>query len=102
MHFTPCGTDSWFNLPRDQGVAYAAQESWIQSDTIRNNILFGSPFDEDRYRKGKYLTKCLGNREDMNVTQIVIVLHQCALERDLDLFDAGDATEVGEKGITLR
>ena len=30
------------------------------------------------------------------------VIKQCALERDLDLFDAGDETEVGEKGITLR
>ncbi|KAG8864750.1 hypothetical protein FRB96_003335 [Tulasnella sp. 330] len=29
------------------------------------------------------------------------VLHQCALETDLKLFDAGDATEVGEKGLTL-
>jgi hypothetical protein len=32
----------------------------------------------------------------------VIVLYQCGLERDLDLFDAGDMTEVGEKGLTLR
>ncbi len=30
------------------------------------------------------------------------VIEQCALERDLSLFDAGDETEVGEKGITLR
>lgn len=30
------------------------------------------------------------------------VIKQCALERDLSLFDAGDKTEVGEKGITLR
>lgn len=32
----------------------------------------------------------------------VSVLAQCVLERDLELFDAGDSTEVGEKGITLR
>jgi hypothetical protein len=30
------------------------------------------------------------------------VLYQCALEQDLLLFQAGDATEVGEKGLTLR
>lgn len=30
------------------------------------------------------------------------VIHQCALTRDLRLFKAGDATEVGEKGLTLR
>ena len=33
---------------------------------------------------------------------ICTVIEQCALERDLELFDAGDETEVGEKGITLR
>ncbi|KAF5338427.1 hypothetical protein D9758_012247 [Tetrapyrgos nigripes] len=73
MHFIPSSPDSWYNLPRDSGVAYAAQESW-------ENILFGAPFDEERYRK---------------------VIHQCGLERDLTLFEAGDATEVGEKGLTL-
>ncbi|KAF4617689.1 hypothetical protein D9613_006261 [Agrocybe pediades] len=80
MHYNPTGVDSWFNLPRAGGVAYAAQESWVQNDTIRENILFGSPYDEARYRK---------------------VIKQCALERDLELFEAGDATEVGEKGLTL-
>lgn len=29
------------------------------------------------------------------------VLEQCALKRDLELFEAGDETEVGEKGLTL-
>ena len=33
---------------------------------------------------------------------ILSVLHQCALTKDLTLFEAGDATEVGEKGLTLR
>ena len=30
-----------------------------------------------------------------------LVIRQCALERDLSLFDAGDETEVGERGVTL-
>uniref|UniRef100_A0A8H8CG88 P-loop containing nucleoside triphosphate hydrolase protein n=1 Tax=Psilocybe cubensis TaxID=181762 RepID=A0A8H8CG88_PSICU len=80
MHFIKSGLDAWFNLPRSGGVAYAAQESWVQNDTIKDNILFGSAYDEVRYKK---------------------VLYQCALERDLNLFEAGDATEVGERGITL-
>ncbi|KIP05211.1 hypothetical protein PHLGIDRAFT_534835 [Phlebiopsis gigantea 11061_1 CR5-6] len=75
------------------------EESWVQNDTIRvrvfsplmggwgtetwqDNILFGAPYDEERYKKGEFI-------------------YQCALTRDLSLFDAGDATEVGEKGITL-
>ncbi|KAF9481121.1 multidrug resistance-associated ABC transporter [Pholiota conissans] len=80
MHFIRIATDSWFNLPRGEGVAYAAQESWVQSETIRDNILFGNPYDKVRYRK---------------------VLRQCALEKDMELFEAGDKTEVGEKGLTL-
>ncbi|OJA20724.1 hypothetical protein AZE42_08493, partial [Rhizopogon vesiculosus] len=80
MHFMPSDPTSWFNLPRKGGVAYAAQESWVQNETIRDNIIFGAPYDEVRYKK---------------------VLYQCALERDLTLFEAGDKTEVGEKGLTL-
>ncbi|KAJ6508402.1 hypothetical protein C8R45DRAFT_967292 [Mycena sanguinolenta] len=80
MHFIPSGPDSWYNLPRNSGVAYAAQESWMLNETIRSNITFDTPFDEERYKK---------------------VLYQCALEPDLKLFQAGDQTEVGEKGLTL-
>ncbi|KAG9103574.1 hypothetical protein FRC06_009826 [Ceratobasidium sp. 370] len=80
MHFVPSVPDSWFALPREGGVAYAAQEAWVQNETIRENILFGAEYDEARYKK---------------------VISQCALERDLTLFDAGDQTEVGEKGMTL-
>ncbi|KAF7352122.1 ATP-binding cassette transporter [Mycena venus] len=80
MHFTPASPRSWYNLPRGGGVAYAAQESWVLNETIRDNILFGAEYEEERYRK---------------------VLYQCALERDLELFEAGDKSEVGEKGLTL-
>lgn len=80
LHYIPAGPDSWCNLPRAGGVAYAAQESWVQNETIRNNILFGSPYNEQRYKE---------------------VIYQCGLSRDLTLFDAGDRTEVGEKGLTL-
>lgn len=29
------------------------------------------------------------------------MIYQCGLERDIALFEAGDQTEVGEKGLTL-
>ncbi|CDO77193.1 hypothetical protein BN946_scf184747.g6 [Trametes cinnabarina] len=80
LHYIPTGPDSFVSLPRSGGVAYAAQESWVQNETIRDNILFGAPYDEERYNK---------------------VIYQCALKRDLSLFEAGDKTEVGEKGLTL-
>lgn len=65
-------------LPRERGVAYVSQTAWLQNATIRDNILFGSNFDPDRYGR---------------------VIAACALEPDLRLWEAGDETEVGEKGI---
>jgi ABC-type multidrug transport system fused ATPase/permease subunit len=50
------------------------------SNDYQNNIIFGAPYDKERYQK---------------------VIYQCCLERDLTLLGAGDQTEVGEKGITL-
>ena len=35
MHYIPAGPDSFVSLPREAGVAYAAQESWVQNDTIK-------------------------------------------------------------------
>ncbi|KAI0793376.1 hypothetical protein C8Q75DRAFT_558190 [Abortiporus biennis] len=80
MHAAPLGPNPKICLPRHKGIAYHAQESWVLNGTIRNNIIFGANFDEERYNA---------------------VLTQCSLNHDLRLFDAGDQTEVGEKGITL-
>ena len=30
-------------------VGYASQEAWVFSATLRDNILFGLPYDPDRY-----------------------------------------------------
>ncbi|KAL0951622.1 hypothetical protein HGRIS_008303 [Hohenbuehelia grisea] len=67
---------------RNHQVAYCAQNPWLEHATIRDNIIFGSQyeFDEDRYQA---------------------VIEACALTRDLGIFEAGDLTEIGEKGITL-
>ena len=59
-------------------VVYVPQTPWLQNATIRDNILFGEVYVEDRYLK---------------------VVKACALLRDLDALEYGDLTEVGEKGI---
>ncbi|KAI8912518.1 P-loop containing nucleoside triphosphate hydrolase protein [Gorgonomyces haynaldii] len=61
-------------------LGYAPQQAWIQNGTIRDNILFGQPFDQERYYK---------------------VLFDCALTRDLEIWPDGDMTEIGERGINL-
>lgn len=60
--------------------AYVAQQAWLVNASIKENILFAAPFDEQRYKD---------------------VLVACALEHDLEILDNGDETLVGEKGITL-
>ncbi|TFK86638.1 P-loop containing nucleoside triphosphate hydrolase protein [Polyporus arcularius HHB13444] len=82
MHYKPLGQDSVFYGPRDRvgGIAYVAQEPWILQETVRSNILFGTPFDEDRYKK---------------------TLYACALGPDLAGWSKSDLTEVGERGVTL-
>ncbi|ORX38217.1 ABC transporter type 1, transmembrane domain-containing protein [Kockovaella imperatae] len=60
-------------------VAYCAQTPWLLGATIRDNIVFGSTWNSNRYQQ---------------------VLDACALRRDLEIFDLGDETEVGEKGTT--
>ncbi|KAJ2115595.1 hypothetical protein IW146_002186 [Coemansia sp. RSA 922] len=61
-------------------IAYVAQEAWLRNATIRDNILFGEAYDQQRYEE---------------------VLRVCALKPDLRIFDAGDRTEIGERGVTL-
>ena len=35
MYYLPRRSESWYNLPRAGGIAYAAQESWVLNDTVR-------------------------------------------------------------------
>ncbi|XP_041671461.1 ATP-binding cassette sub-family C member 3 isoform X1 [Cheilinus undulatus] len=61
-------------------VAYVPQQAWIQNATLRDNILFGRPYNEQKY---------------------CCVMHACALTPDLEVLPGGDMTEIGEKGINL-
>lgn len=61
-------------------VAYVSQEPWILNETIRENILFGRPLQEEFYQK---------------------VLESASLTQDLSTLGAGDLTEVGARGVNL-
>ncbi|PYI34478.1 ABC transporter family protein [Aspergillus indologenus CBS 114.80] len=66
--------------PQSSAIAFVSQEPCIRSGTVRDNILFGSSFDQDRYQS---------------------VVSACALDRDLELMDMKDKTEMGPQGSNL-
>lgn len=59
---------------------YAPQQAWIQNVSFEKNITFGLPYDKQKY---------------------INALHVCALEKDIELLQDGDQTEIGERGINL-
>ncbi|VAI82642.1 unnamed protein product [Triticum turgidum subsp. durum] len=61
-------------------IAYISQNAWIQSGTVRDNILFGSSMDEERYHN---------------------TLMRCSLVKDLEMLPYGDCTQIGERGVNL-
>lgn len=60
--------------------AYVAQDPWIENASLRDNILYGLPLDEERY----------------NAT-----IEACALRKDLAMLTDGDMAELGTNGINL-
>ncbi|KAA6390867.1 MAG: ABC transporter ATP-binding protein, partial [Streblomastix strix] len=64
----------------DGSIAYCPQTAWINNNTIRGNITFGSEFNQRRYNE---------------------VVRICALEPDFNTLAAGDMTAIGEKGVNL-
>lgn len=63
-----------------QPVAFVSQTPWLQNATIKDNILLGSPIDEERYKK---------------------VLTACVLNPDLAVLEKGDKTVIGLRGVKL-
>ena len=67
-------------LRPNKPIGYCSQTPWLQSMSIRENILFGAPYDLQRYNH---------------------VIYACALMPDLAVMAAGDFSMIGENGIGL-
>ena len=61
-------------------IAYVSQLAWIQTGTIKENILFGRAMDHVRYQE---------------------TLEKCSLVKDIEMLPFGDLTQIGERGINL-
>jgi ABC-type multidrug transport system fused ATPase/permease subunit len=62
-------------------LAVVSQQAWIYSDSLQENILFGSPMNKEKYDK---------------------VLDICCLRPDITALINGDQTLIGERGVNLR
>ena len=61
-------------------IAYVSQTPWIENASVKQNILYGLPYDQGRYRS---------------------TLRDCALESDLKIMPDGEDTEIGAGGINI-
>jgi ABC-type transport system involved in cytochrome bd biosynthesis fused ATPase/permease subunit len=61
-------------------VSFAAQQPYVLTGTVRENVLCGRPWDPARY---------------------AAVLEACCLRPDLRAWPNGDATVIGERGVNL-
>ncbi|KAL1140983.1 hypothetical protein AAG570_000909, partial [Ranatra chinensis] len=69
-------------LKWEKGVtmAYVSQQPWVMNATLRENILFGLPYNQRRF------------------TRVILA---AALQRDIEGLPNKDLTELGEKGVNL-
>ncbi|KAF4321003.1 hypothetical protein JM18_004513 [Phytophthora kernoviae] len=74
-----CVSGSVFLSPKYK-VAYCSEQPWLQTLSIKDNVIFGSTYDESKYYR---------------------VLDACCLLEDLESLPDGDDTMIGPKGINL-
>ncbi|TPX59470.1 hypothetical protein CcCBS67573_g09088 [Chytriomyces confervae] len=65
---------------RSKKISFCTQTPFILSGSVRDNVTFGLPFDAQKFRK---------------------VIDVCAMESDLKIFQNGELTLIGERGVTL-
>ncbi|EGT36872.1 hypothetical protein CAEBREN_28213 [Caenorhabditis brenneri] len=68
------------NVQINGSISYVPQQAWIQKMTLKDNILFGKPYNQKEYLE---------------------ILRNCALVEDLRSLPDGDQTIIGAKGTNL-
>ena len=68
------------SISKNGRVAYIPQESFLINGLLRDNILFGSEYNEEHYKN---------------------IIKSCELLPDIRILPGGDMTEIGERGINL-
>ena len=61
-------------------MGYATQDPWLFDGTVRQNILFGNEYDDQRYND---------------------TIQLCNMEQDIASFQDGSNEMVGDRGTTL-
>lgn len=61
-------------------IAYISQETFLQNDTIMNNITFGKKFDRKKFN---------------------YILDICQMKPDLEILPGREYTEIGERGVNM-
>uniref|UniRef100_A0A8C4Y8S2 ATP-binding cassette sub-family C member 5 n=1 Tax=Gopherus evgoodei TaxID=1825980 RepID=A0A8C4Y8S2_9SAUR len=64
----------------DGTLAYVSQQAWIFYGNVKQNILFGEEYSEERYN---------------------YAINVCSLKSDMETLPYGDLTEIGERGLNL-
>ncbi|RDD40706.1 Multidrug resistance-associated protein 5 [Trichoplax sp. H2] len=68
------------NVALEDSIALVSQQAWIFNATLKENVVFGSDFDKNRYLQA---------------------MTCCALMDDLTTLPNGDETLIGDRGINL-
>ena len=74
------GTTKNISITCRGSTIYVPQTPWLFSGTVRDNILFGEPYEESKYAR---------------------IIEACALADDIQQFPDGDKAVVGERGAAL-
>ncbi|KAK0041417.1 multidrug resistance-associated protein 5 [Biomphalaria pfeifferi] len=61
-------------------IAFVSQDPWIVNGTAKENILFGLPYDKEKYDR---------------------IIKATKLDIDFETFSAKDGVEIGDRGLTL-